>query len=149
MRVVEVIEPPHWYAVGGILINDKKQTLLREPSDHYEGYVWTFAKGGIDSGENLETAAIREVYEETGYRAEIIEKIPKLFRTRNTTTLFYLMKPVGRHSKFGWETQSVKWVSLDEADSYIAQTKNEGGKRRDMEILQHLKTMPQFEYETI
>ena len=53
-------------AYGGVLINDAGHVLLREPANHYGGYVWTFAKGNPDPGESAEEAALREVLEETG-----------------------------------------------------------------------------------
>jgi len=65
-------------AFGGVVINSSGQVLLREPAGHYKGDVWTFAKGRPDPGESPEQTALREVLEETGYRAEIAAKILKL-----------------------------------------------------------------------
>ena len=45
-------------AYGGVLIDDAGRILLREPTDHFGGYVWTFAKGRIDKGETPEQAAL-------------------------------------------------------------------------------------------
>ncbi len=73
-------------AYGGVIINARGQVLLREPAGHYKGDFWTFPKGKPEFLESPERAALREVLEETGYRAEILAKIPGSFdgsRTRN------------------------------------------------------------------
>ena len=53
-------------AYGGVVINEQGLVLLREPSSHYDGYVWTFAKGRPDAKESPERTALREVEEENG-----------------------------------------------------------------------------------
>src|SRR5262245_38750774 len=66
-------------AYGGVVINAAGEVLLREPADHYKGQIWTFAKGKPEPGETPEQTALREVLEETGIRAHIIERIPGEF----------------------------------------------------------------------
>ena len=70
-------------AFGGVLIRTDGTILLREPAGHYGGYVWTFPKGRRDPGESAEEAALREVREETGYRARITGKLPGVFGGRH------------------------------------------------------------------
>ncbi|MGH9919337.1 MAG: NUDIX hydrolase, partial [Nitrososphaerales archaeon] len=42
---------------GGVIFNSDGQVLLREPKDHFDGYVWTFPKGAPDMDEHpVETA---------------------------------------------------------------------------------------------
>ena len=57
-------------AYGGVVINDQGEILLREPRNHFDGYVWTFPKGRPEKeqrpGETPEETAFREVLEETG-----------------------------------------------------------------------------------
>ena len=66
-------------AYGGVVINASGKVLLREPAGHYKGGFWTLPKGKPEAGESPEQTALREVLEETGYRAEIIGKIPGCF----------------------------------------------------------------------
>ncbi|MDP3772648.1 MAG: NUDIX hydrolase, partial [Gemmatimonadales bacterium] len=47
-------------SAGCVVINHLGEVLLREPTGHYGGYGWTWPKGGIDVGESLWDAAIRE-----------------------------------------------------------------------------------------
>ena len=46
-------------AYGGVLLRNTGHILLREPTNHFDGYVWTFAKGKPDPGETSETTALR------------------------------------------------------------------------------------------
>jgi 8-oxo-dGTP diphosphatase len=67
------------FAYRGVVIDTNGRLLLREPSGHYGGYVWTFPKGHPHPGETGEEAALRETNEETGVVAEIVSRIPGVF----------------------------------------------------------------------
>jgi 8-oxo-dGTP diphosphatase len=56
-------------AYGAVIFNAKGQVLLREPSGHFGGYVWTFAKGRPDAGESPAETAIRETFLRVSVRA--------------------------------------------------------------------------------
>lgn len=60
-------------AYGGILLTRDGKILLREPTNHFDGYVWTFAKGKPSVGDTPAQTALREVEEETGFLAEIVD----------------------------------------------------------------------------
>lgn len=57
---------------GVVLFNDKGKVLLLARADQ-KGFAWQFVQGGIEDGEKPETAALRELKEETSVSsAEII-----------------------------------------------------------------------------
>lgn len=58
-------------AAGGIVTNERDEILmiLRRGK-------WDFAKGKVEEGEELTTAALREVQEETGIQAQIVDPKP-------------------------------------------------------------------------
>ena len=121
---------------GGAVINQDGQVLVREPTDHYDGYVWTFAKGEPNLGESIEETALREVLEETGVIAQIVAKIPGSFRGSTTDNEYFLMTPIENTKEPGDETQSVRWVTQSEAREMISNTTNVTGKIRDPRVLE-------------
>jgi len=94
-------------AFGGVLIDAQGQVLLREPSNHYDGYVWTFAKGKREPGDTPEETALREVLEETGYHAEIVDRIPGSYPGGTGYTEYFLMRPVGKLGKFHFRLHEI------------------------------------------
>ena len=62
-------------AAGGIVTKDGKILLM-----HRRG-VWDLPKGKLDEGEKSRKAALREVEEETGVQAELIEKVCTTWHT--------------------------------------------------------------------
>ncbi len=57
--------------VAARAIVDGKILLVKEARGSYEGR-WSLPKGRVDVGEDTESAVLRELYEETGSRGEII-----------------------------------------------------------------------------
>ncbi len=95
----------------------------------YPKAVWRLPKGWIDEGESTEEAALREVGEEGGVEAEIIQKtetVKYFFVTPDKTKIlkfvtFYLMQwkqnlPQG----FDGETSEIAWLSFDQAVKRLA-----------------------------
>ena len=125
---------------GGILVDGTGRILLREPARHFGGYVWTFAKGRPDPGESPEETALREVREETGYKAKISGIIPEVFAGDTSHTLFFRMAPVGRQHALGPETARTEWVDAEKAARLVAMTTTAAGRRRDQRVLAALKS---------
>ena len=126
-------------AFGGILVRADGKILLREPSGHYGGYVWTFPKGRRDPGESAEEAALREVREETGYRAKITGTLPGVFEGDTSTTLFFLMEPVDAPGPLGPETEEVRWVNLERARELVSKTRTAEGRARDSAVIKAIE----------
>ncbi len=63
------------FSAGGIVVkkDDGDVKVLVTQHSKYKG--WDFPKGHLEAGESSEQAALREVAEETGVKAEIIEKV--------------------------------------------------------------------------
>jgi 8-oxo-dGTP diphosphatase len=111
-------------AYGGVLFDAQDRVLLRSPKGQFGGDRWTFAKGRPNEGETPEAAALREVLEETGYRATIVCQIPGSFDGDVTATRYFVMRPIGEPGAFDKETEEVRWVSYDDAIALIGQKEN-------------------------
>ena len=72
------------YSAGGIVTKGAKFLLIqmavsghpRDPGLRKGDRVWTFPKGHLDPGETPRRAALREVFEETGFACEIRASLP-------------------------------------------------------------------------
>jgi 8-oxo-dGTP pyrophosphatase MutT (NUDIX family) len=126
---------PQAQSYGGVLFSADGRVLLREPIDHLAGYVWTWPKGRPEIGETPAHTALREVYEETGYRARIVGVLPKAYLGTTRTTAFFLMRPVGEQEPIVNETEQTRWVSYGGACQLIRQNKHSIGQNRDRAIL--------------
>ncbi len=130
-----MVEIPKADTYGGVLISMGRKVLLREPTGHFGGYAWTFAKGAPKKGEVPARAALRHVREETGYDAEILEVLPQVFAGATSTTAFAIMGPLGRQHEFGPHTAATRWVDQEDAEALIRHTATEAGRDRDLAIL--------------
>ena len=126
---------------GVVLVNNEGKVLLREPSGHYGGYAWTFAKGKQEIGQSPSQTAIAESEQETGHTPKFTGTLPGAF-AGDTGYTHYFFGEVGGvdTSKMDTETSDVKWVTFDEAEQLINQTTSVAGKKRDLEVLAAAKS---------
>jgi 8-oxo-dGTP diphosphatase len=123
-------------AYGGVVVNAEGRVLLREPTNHFDGYVWTLAKGRPAPGDTPEQAALREVGEETGAEVRIVCRIPGVYRSLSSGTVYFLMAYVRSVGEPDWETQALRWADFAEAYALVEQTTNVAGRRRDRAVLE-------------
>lgn len=67
--------------VGVMLVNADGKAFVGRRIDNKEGDWWQMPQGGVDEGEDVADAAIRELAEETGISADNIAIIGKLEET--------------------------------------------------------------------
>jgi 8-oxo-dGTP pyrophosphatase MutT (NUDIX family) len=103
-----------WSSAGGIVSNASGEIAIVLQRGRKKTLRWTLPKGRIDAGESPETAALREVYEETGLRARIVRPLGVHEGARHFTHYFEMMlvSDDGVHDD---ETKEVRFVSLTEA----------------------------------
>lgn len=61
---------PYRPCVGVMLINHAGLAFVGKRIDNREGDFWQMPQGGIDPGEDLRAAGLRELWEETGVREQ-------------------------------------------------------------------------------
>ena len=64
--------------VGVAIFNEEGKIWLGKRFGENGPYVWQCPQGGIDKGEKPKAAARRELFEETGLRAENMEYLGKV-----------------------------------------------------------------------
>jgi ADP-ribose pyrophosphatase YjhB (NUDIX family) len=105
--------------MAGLAVNiaviHKGKILLTQRED-FE--TWILPSGGVEDGESLAQAAIRETKEETGLDVEISSLVGVYSRLSNIPSVhavLFTAKPIGGEIKCQeGETISVKWFSFDE-----------------------------------
>jgi len=80
-----------------VIIHDGKYLLAKRNKENYNGY-WIFPGGGVDFGETLHDAAVREAKEETNLDVEILKQIGfkeiiNVPGNYHSIVFFYLAKP--------------------------------------------------------
>jgi 8-oxo-dGTP pyrophosphatase MutT (NUDIX family) len=101
--------------------------------------TWALPKGNIDAGESPAETAIREVFEETGVRARLVEKLGDVRytytrrdgqRVFKVVSFFLLRAGRGRigdiEDAMRVEVAEARWLPLDEAPRLLAY----GGERQ-------------------
>jgi len=114
MKNVDVIQ-----AAGGLLwrktANSRELAIIHRPK--YDD--WTLPKGKLEQGESWKDAALREVYEETGCKAEIgnfAGCICYMVRDTPKVVLYWNMKLIWEcHFQPGKEVDQLRWVTTGEA----------------------------------
>ena len=76
---VDPLQLPYRHGVGLCLFNSRGLILLAERSGR--SGAWQMPQGGVQKGESIEVAALRELKEEIGTdRADIITRVPEILR---------------------------------------------------------------------
>ena len=138
----------------GIIIEDDKIVLIKKARGGYKGKL-DLPGGGIDPGEDEETALRREILEETGCSCDYINEIGiveenRAHRDYTQISFYYFVKTNGKvaepnftESEIETETE-VQWHSFEEIcnliENYPAETNRQKFlKARDMAILDEFK----------
>jgi len=113
--------PSKQSASGVIVVEDDGRVWLISPTNQFGGYDNTLPKGKLDPNLTMQENAIKEAWEETGLKVDIIGVVGD-YEKSTSKVRYYLAKRTGGTPKnMGWEAQAVKLATLDDAKSLLNQ----------------------------
>ncbi|WP_225007478.1 RNA pyrophosphohydrolase [Novosphingobium percolationis] len=100
---------PYRPCVGVMLVNAQGRVFVGKRIDNKEGDAWQMPQGGIDDGEDLHPAAMRELHEETGVTPDLVTVIAE-----SREEHFYDLPPelLGKLWRGKYRGQRQKWLLL-------------------------------------
>ncbi|TDM50942.1 NUDIX hydrolase [Macrococcoides goetzii] len=107
-----------WNGASVIVINNNKLLIVKSKSEQ----KWSIPTGGIEKEETSEEAAIREVFEETGYSITILNHIKttsKLVKEYKVTVDYFLGVVHSEEMVFNDpddKIEEIKWITISEYD---------------------------------
>ena len=112
------------HVVVDMIVVKEKQILLVKRAPHLtNGNKYALIGGFMERDESTKEGALREIMEETGYKAEIVS----LFRIidnpnrrgedRQNISFVYLVKPLEKVGTPDHEVKELKWFDLDKLPS--------------------------------
>jgi 8-oxo-dGTP pyrophosphatase MutT (NUDIX family) len=119
------------HAAGGVLWRDDDDAARCAVIHRPKYDDWTLPKGKLDPGETHEQAAVREVHEETGWRAEVgvgLGEINYIHNGRPKIVLYWAMQAVDGRFEPNDEVDELRWMVPDLARALLTYD-------RDREVL--------------
>jgi 8-oxo-dGTP pyrophosphatase MutT (NUDIX family) len=114
---------PDVAAAGGVLIAPSNDGPLIAVIHRPKYMDWSLPKGKLEEGEGWQEAALREVEEETGYRARALDELDRVSyldrKSRRKLVRYWLMEPLDGQFEPHGEVDELRWVSVDEADRLL------------------------------
>ena len=97
--------------VFAIILDEENNVLICHRRDHD---LWNLPGGGLEKGETVENAIIREVAEETGLEV-VIDRITGVYskKDKNEVVFSFLCKIISGNIKLNDEADQIEYYSLD------------------------------------
>ncbi len=115
------------FSAGGIVLDDKNRVLIIKTKNLKNQIVYTFPKGHIEKGESSKQAALREVKEETGVEAEVVQKIKDVeywfYHDKikvHKKVSWYFMRPIKIDSNKNIEVEEIFWYDIKEVEKILS-----------------------------
>ena len=112
-------------AVGAVAFRGDEVLLIRRGKEPLKG-CWSIPGGGLEYGEKLEDAVLREVFEETGTRIrllgllDVFEGLPAETGVPHMLMIDYVAEWISGEPAAGDDAEAAEFVSLEEAERRIS-----------------------------
>jgi len=119
-KILELTDANAVQAAGGVLCRDGDDGQVEIAIIHRPSYDdWTLPKGKVEPDESAEECALREVWEETGFKCELVRPLGCTAyvdrRGRNKVACYWSMETKGGRFRPGGEVDKLLWLPLEEA----------------------------------
>lgn len=110
-----------WNGASAIIIRDNRVLMIRT----IDSNSWSIPSGGVEVGETLEEACIREVAEETGYEVKIVKALhtkKTIIKEYKVTTQYFLCEITGGDIQYkdpDEEIEEISWMNRNEISKLI------------------------------
>lgn len=110
-----------WNGASAIIIKDNCVLMIRTKNSN----SWSIPSGGVEVGETVEEACIREITEETGYEARIVKKLfikETIIKEYKVTTQYFLCEITGGEIQYqdpDKEIEEISWKNSNEISKLI------------------------------
>jgi 8-oxo-dGTP diphosphatase len=119
------------FSAGGVVFKKSEKETHILVGQHSQHHGWVFPKGLIGDnikGEKKEDTAVREVEEETGVKAKILQELTPVAywyqfedEKRKKTVYYYIMECIEEDfSKRDMELEHVEWLPIDEVEKRLS-----------------------------
>ncbi|HUF54804.1 MAG TPA: NUDIX hydrolase [Dehalococcoidia bacterium] len=129
-----------WRAVAGSNGNSVEVAIIHRP--RYDD--WSIPKGKLNAGEIEIEGAVREVTEETGFRATIVSplgEVTYIKEDRPKVVRYWAMRAKGGVFTPGREVDELRWLPIDEAISLVTMDRDRDLLRRFLAAPPALRTV--------
>jgi len=114
---------------GCIIVKDNKVLMVQEAQEKCYGQ-WNFPAGHVDEPEKITDAAVREVYEETGYKVKLTGVLPIVITNKVENKIENAQKMIIKFTAQVLEESKnfdtneildVKWIEIDKVKKMTRQ----------------------------
>jgi len=105
-------------AAGAVVVEADGRVWLVAPTNAFGGAKATFPKGHAN-GLGLRAAALKEVFEESGLRVEIMSHLIDVTRSTTRTRYYLARRTGGNPADMGWESQAVILAPVEDLKSIL------------------------------
>ena len=139
------LQLPLRIGVGVILLNEKNEIFVGKRKDNPID-KWQMPQGGVDDGEDFQSAMKRELFEETSIKSiKVLKQLDKFYeyelpanligiiwkgKYRGQKQKWFIARFTGKETEINLKTQNPefidwKWILLDELEEVIVDFKKE------------------------
>lgn len=98
---------------AGVIVQEPDgRVWVVHPTNAFGGYKASFPKGTVEDGLGLQASAIKEAYEESGLKVEIVGHFMDVARTTSVARYYLARRVGGTPADVGWESQAASLVPV-------------------------------------